>query len=175
MPKDFDQLERTLPYTMTFLAPFDGSYLAEAALMRASEYGEALDEDVIALSVVPDDEAYATSVGWYETGEDEPFSVSYVTGRLRDGVDDIAPDATFRDERIDDGSAAAIAARITDVADEIRPSVVFLGTDNVGEIAQPVTSVAGGVAANATYDVHIVRYYAPPSISEIQLEKGAYQ
>ncbi|SIR75958.1 universal stress protein [Natronorubrum thiooxidans] len=160
---------------MTFLVPFDGSYLAEAALMRASEYGKALDEDVIALSVIPDDEAYATSVGWYESGESEPFSVSYVAKRLREGVDDIAPGATFREEQIDDGSAAAIATRITDVADEIRPSVVFLGTENVGEIAQPVTSVAGGVAANATYDVHIVRYYAPPEIPEIQLEEGAYQ
>lgn len=160
---------------MTFLVPFDGSYLAEAALMRASEYGDALDEDVIALSVIPDDEAYATSVGWYEPGESEPFSVSYVAKRLREGVEDIAPGATFREERIEAAASAAIAAQITDVADEIRPSVVFLGTDNVGEIAQPVTSVAGGVAANATYDVHIVRYYAPPEISEIQLEEGAYQ
>ncbi|ELY44593.1 universal stress protein [Natronorubrum sulfidifaciens] len=159
---------------MTFLVPFDGSYLAEAALMRASEYGEALDEDVTALSVIPDDEAYATNVGWYEPGEPESFSVSYVAKRLREGVDDIAPGATFREERTDNGAPAAIAAQITDVADEIRPSVVFLGTDNVGEIAQPVTSVAGGVAANATYDVHIVRYYTPPSISDIQLTEGAY-
>ncbi|MFC4541416.1 universal stress protein [Halosolutus amylolyticus] len=159
---------------MAFLVPFDGSYLAEAALMRAAEYGEALDEDVIALSVVPDDESYAIDVGWYEQREDDPFSVQYVAGKLRDGVADIAPEAAFRHERIDTGTAAAIAARITEIADEIRPSVVFLGTENVGEIAQPVTSVAGGVAENATYDVHVVRYYAPPSIPAVGLEEGSY-
>ncbi|WP_265109957.1 universal stress protein [Halosolutus halophilus] len=159
---------------MAFLVPFDGSYLAEAALMRASEYGQALDEDVVALSVVPDDEAYAIDVGWYERGEDEPFSVPYVAGKLRDGVVDIAPQASFRHEQIDTASAVAIATRITEIADEIRPSVVFIGTENVGEIAQPVTSVAGGVAENAAYDVHIVRYYAPPSIPAVRLEEGSY-
>ncbi|TYL36479.1 universal stress protein [Natronococcus pandeyae] len=160
---------------MAFLVPFDGTYLAEAALMRASEYGEALEEDVIALTVVPDHEGYAIDVGWYETREDEPFSVPYVAAKLREGVDDIAPGATFRHEQIDDRTPAAIANRIKQTAEEIRPSVVFLGTDNVGEIAEPITSVAGGVAENATYDVHIVRYYAPPSIPEVRLEDGSYR
>ncbi len=159
---------------MAFLVPFDGSYLSEAALLRAAEYGEALDQDVIALSVVPDDETYAIDVGWYERREDEPFSVSYVTDKLRDGVADIAPQASFRQERIDHETATAIATRIRAVAADIRPSVVFLGTENVGAIAQPVTSVAGGVAEDAIYDVHIVRYYAPPSIPEIRLEAGSY-
>ena len=159
---------------MVFLVPFDGSYLAEAALQRAAEYGEALDQDVIALSVVPDDEAYAIDVGWYERREEEPFTVQYVANKLREGVVDIAPRAEFRHERIDHGTPAAIATRIRAVADDLRPAVVFLGTDDIGEIARPVTSVAGGVAADATYDVHIVRYYAPPSIPDIRLEEGQY-
>ncbi|MFD1562634.1 universal stress protein [Haloarchaeobius amylolyticus] len=160
---------------MTFLVPFDGSYLAEAALLRAAEYGESLDQEVLALTIVPDDEAYAIDVGWYEEGEDEPFSVPYVAGKLQEGVTDIAPQAAFRYERIDQGTAAAITTRIRAITEEIRPSVVFLGTDNVGEIAQPVTSVAGGVAENPTYDVHIVRYYAPPSIPEVRLAEGMYE
>ncbi|SER86383.1 universal stress protein [Natrinema salaciae] len=159
---------------MTFLVPFDGSYLAEAALLRAAEYGEALDEDVVALTVVPDDDAYAIDVGWYEDGEDEPFSVPYVAGKLHEGVTDIAPQAAFRYERIDRQTPAAIATQIRSIAEDVRPSVVFLGTDNVGEIAHPVTSVAGGIAENPTYDVHVVRYYAPPSIPEMQLEEGSY-
>ncbi|MFB1066713.1 universal stress protein [Natrinema sp. H-ect4] len=159
---------------MTFLVPFDGSYLAEAALLRAAEYGEALDEDVIALTVVPDDEAYAIDVGWYEDGEDDPFGVPYVAGKLHEGVTDIAPQATFRYERIDRSAPAAIAARIKSIAAEVRPAVVFLGTDNVGEIAEPVTSVAGGVAEDPTYDVHVVRYYAPPSVPAVRLEEGSY-
>ncbi len=159
---------------MVFLVPFDGSYLSEAAILRATEYGEALDQDVIVLTVVPDDESYAIDAGWYERGEDEPFSVSYVADKLRDGVADISPQASFRQERIEHGTAAGIATRIREVADDIRPSVVFLGTENVGAIAQPITSVAGSVAEDAIYDVHIVRYYAPPSIPEIRLEAGLY-
>ncbi len=159
---------------MTFLVPFDGSYLAEAALLRAAEYGETLDEDVIALTVIPDDEAYAIDVGWYEEGEDEPFSVPYVAGKLHEGVTDIAPQAAFRYERVDRGTPTEISMQIRSIAEEVRPSVVFLGTDNVGEIAEPVTSVAGGVAEDPTYDVHIVRYYAPPSIPEVRLKEGTY-
>jgi len=81
------------------------------------------------------------------------------------------PQATFRYERIDRSAPAAIAARIKSIAAEVRPAVVFLGTDNVGEIAEPVTSVAGGVAEDPTYDVHVVRYYAPPSVPAVRLEE----
>ena len=35
---------------MTFVVPFDGSKLAEAALVRATEYGDVLDEDVVAVT-----------------------------------------------------------------------------------------------------------------------------
>ena len=157
---------------MTFLVPFDGSYLAEAAVARAAEYGEVLEEEVVALSVVPAEESYAVTKGWYEDGEDEPFSVAYVADKLEDGVTAIAPAATFRYERVDDGMPMAVAQRIGTVAEELRPSVVFLGTDDVGEIAEPVTSVAGGVATRAAYDVHVVRHYAPPSSPSVRLEEG---
>jgi len=38
---------------MTLVVPFDGSDLAEAALVRATEFGSVFDEDVLAISVIP--------------------------------------------------------------------------------------------------------------------------
>jgi len=38
---------------MTLVVPFDGSELAEAALVRATEFGNVLEEDVLAVSVIP--------------------------------------------------------------------------------------------------------------------------
>mgnify|MGYP003836178145 CR=1 FL=1 len=38
---------------MTILVPFDGSDLAEAALIRATQFGNLFDEDVLAVSVIP--------------------------------------------------------------------------------------------------------------------------
>ena len=43
---------------MTFLVPYDGSQLAAAALVRADEYAEALDEDVTVVTVVPESGRY---------------------------------------------------------------------------------------------------------------------
>lgn len=160
---------------MTFLVPYDGSYLAEAALNRASEYARALDEDVTAVTVVPDDESYAEEKGWYDPVETPgEFDTTYVAGRLHGEVTDVAPAAAFRFEETELATAATISNRIQEVADEILPSVVFVGTDNVGEIAQPLTSVAGGVAEDAEYDVHVVRHFSPTAIQEIQYEEGAY-
>ena len=44
---------------MTFVVPFDGSALAETALVRADEFSEVLDERVVAVTVVPRDPEYA--------------------------------------------------------------------------------------------------------------------
>lgn len=159
---------------MTFLVPYDGSFLAEAALTRASEYAGALDEDIVVVTVIPDNEMYAIQKGWYDEMEDEPFSVPYVAGKLHSGVTDIAPQAAFRHERTEFESPATIAERIQEVADEVVPSVVFLGTDNVGEIAEPLTSVAGGVAEDTEYDVHVVRYFSPTTIQRIEPEAEQY-
>jgi len=53
---------------MTFVVPFDGSNLAEAALVGAVEYGTALQEDIAAVTVVPERKGYARQKGWIEEG-----------------------------------------------------------------------------------------------------------
>lgn len=159
---------------MTFLVPYDGTYLAEAALTRASEYADALDEDVTVVTVIPDEKAYATQKGWYHEREDGEFSIQYIAGKLHSEISGIAPRAAFRYEKSNLSTTSTIADRVQEVAEEILPSVVFVGTDNVGEIAQPLTSVAGGVAEDTEYDVHIVRYFSPTTIQEIQAEQERY-
>ena len=54
---------------MTLLVPFDGSDLAESALKRAREFASYRDEEVVALTVVPEDESFATERGWIKPGE----------------------------------------------------------------------------------------------------------
>ena len=158
---------------MTFLVPFDDSNLARAALVRAGEYAEALDEDVTVVSVIPEeDAAYARMKGWID--DDDEYSVHDVAEDLHQRVTDYQSSAAFRYERADMGVSSAVADEIKTVADEILPSVVFLGTDNIGEVAQPVTSVAGGVAENAEYDVHIVRHWSPTAVQRIETDATAY-
>jgi nucleotide-binding universal stress UspA family protein len=56
---------------MTLVVPFDGSELAEAALVRATEFGNVFDEDVVAVSVIPKgDNSYAREHGWIEANEE---------------------------------------------------------------------------------------------------------
>jgi len=152
---------------VTFLVPYDGSYLADAAPARATEYAAALDADIVAVTVIPeDDEGYSRDKNWVEA--DEAFDVQTVASFVHKQVVNIAPEASFRYERSPTSSPERISTEIQRVADEEVPSVVFLGSDNAGQIVTPVTSVAGNVAKDAEYDVHIVRYFSPTEIQEIE-------
>ena len=158
---------------MTFVVPFDGSTLASAALARAVEYGTALDEEVTAVTVVPERKKYAREKGWV-TGE-EPFDVDTIVERLRKQVETIAPSATFDYERIREfPPGEKIADHIERLALEYEPSVVFLGSDNVGRVVTPMTSVGVHVAATATYDVYIVRQLTPPRLDALEPHADVY-
>ena len=85
---------------MAFVVPFDGSELAEAALVRAVEYGAALDEEIAAVVVVPERKQYAREKGWID--ENEPYDVDAVAADLREQVQTLAPSAAFEFERIRD-------------------------------------------------------------------------
>lgn len=156
---------------MTFMVPFDGSSLAQAALVRATEYAEALDESVVAVSIIPDDEVYLRQQGW--TQSEETFDIESVTETLRGEVTELSPEATFRYERTTSSSPHSIATEIQAAAADIQPTVVFLGSENVGEIVTPVSSVGGEVAANVEYDVYIVRHWSQTAVRglEPQLEQ----
>ncbi|MDS0259706.1 universal stress protein [Haloarcula sp. S1CR25-12] len=146
---------------MTLLVPFDGSELSEAALERATEFAEFTGEDVVALTVVPDEPEYALSRNWLDA--DDPFDPDAIADRLRDRVADIAPEADFRYEIPEDVSSMAsittdVIRTIRAVAHDVEASVVFIGSENAGRVSSPVSSVGAPVSEDPGYDVYIIRH-----------------
>ncbi len=148
---------------MTLLVPFDGSELAEVALKRATEFGEAFDKEVVVLTVVPSDPGFAVERGWID--EDDEFEPELVSLELRDQAQATAPDATFRSERPSNpenepyaSSTMNIVRTIRQVAGEIDADIVFIGSENAASVSQPLTSIGAPVSTDPRYDVHIVRH-----------------
>ena len=142
---------------MSFVVPFDGSRLACSALARASEFGSVFDEDVVAMSGVPNGNAtYARKNGWI--GPRESFDLDSVLTHLEELVREITPDGEFRYALVDRyAPPGTIANRIRRVAVELDATMVFVGSDNADRMVTSLGSVGGSVAADAAYDVVIVR------------------
>ena len=148
---------------MTLLVPFDGSELAEAALDRAEQFGEAFDQDVVVLVVVPTDDAYVRERGL--VGEDEEFDPELFALKLRDQAAKVAPEATFRSERATDPEDEPYASTtmnvvrvIRQIAGELDADIVFIGSENAARVSQPLSSVGAPLSSDPHYDVHIVRH-----------------
>lgn len=146
---------------MVLLVPFDDSALSRTALARAAEFGDLLDEDIVALAVIPSDVEYARERGWI--GPDEPFDEERICRGLRVAAESIASDVTVRCEsaQMDDERASqttGVVRAIRAVAAELDPSIVFVGSENAGRVAAPLSSVGSPVSEDARYDVHIVRH-----------------
>lgn len=140
---------------MTYLVAFDGSALSETALRRATTFAEATDERVVAVSVVPTDDALAEEYGLVEDGEYDPAAAA---DRLGEAVCDVAPDAEFRPDSVDAyAGKGRIAREITRAASQEDASVVFVGSDDAGRIVQTVSSVGGAVASEGDFDVYVAR------------------
>ncbi len=153
---------------MTFVVPFDGSALAEAALVRASQFSAVFEERVLAVVVVPDgNERYARERGWTEP--DEAFDLSEVVGSLHEQVTDLAPNVDFRHETVDKRApTGAVTNRLKRVAREVDASMVFVGSENAGRMVTGLGSVGSSVAAADAYDVVIVRNRAPANVAKLR-------
>ena len=152
---------------MSLVVPFDGSRLAEAALVRASEYAATLEEDVVTVTVLSERKQYAREKGWIEA--DEPYDVEQVAEDLRERVLELVPGATFEHEIIREfPPAEGIADRIERLALEHDPSIVFLGTENIGRIVTPISSVGMYVAADDVFEVYLVRNVQPPKLDLLE-------
>ncbi|MFC5278068.1 universal stress protein [Halorubrum rubrum] len=153
---------------MTLVVPFDGSVLAEAALVRATEFGNVFDEVVLAVSVIPKGNAdYARENGWI--GPDEEFDMRSVVATLHEQVTDLCPSADFRHTVVDRyARSGSIAKRLRKVAREEDASMVFLGSENAGAIVSAVGSVGSTVATDDAYDVVIVRDRSPAKIVKLK-------
>ena len=148
---------------MTLLVPYDGSELAEAALHRATQFGEAFDQEVVVLVVVPTDEDYVRERGLVDEGEE--YDSELFALELRDEAEKIAPEATFRSERATDpedepyaSTTMNIVRTIRQVAGELDAEIVFLGSENAASVSQPLSSIGAPVSNDPRYDVHIVRH-----------------
>ena len=146
---------------MVLLVPFDGSELSMAALRRAIEVGELRDEEVLALTVVPDDAAYAEERGWLRA--DEPFESDTIRRRLAERIAELAPEASYRVERVDTDDPVATATldvirTIREVAAEVGATILFLGSENAGRVSTPLASVGNPLSEDPRYDIHIVRH-----------------
>lgn len=153
---------------MTLVVPFDGSDLAEAALVRAAEFGTVLEADVLAVAVVPEGKtAYARERGWI--GSNEAFDMGTVLSTLHQQVIDLHPNAEFRHETVSRyASAGTIAKRIRRVMERVDASMVFIGSENAGRLVTDISSVGGTVASDTDYDVVIVRNRAPAKSTKLR-------
>lgn len=139
---------------MTVVVPFDGSDLSRAALERADEL---FGPELAVLTVIPNGNVkYAREHGWLDSGDE--FDPEAIVGELGRTVEQIAPDARFTYRVVGRyAQPGTIASKIRNFAREIDAEIVVLGSDNAGRIVTNVSSVAGPVAANTGYDLHIVR------------------
>lgn len=146
---------------MTIVVPFDGSELSEAALVRATSLGEAFEERVLALTIIPkDDREYARERDWL--GHDEEFDMQTVVGRLHERVTDVAPHADFQHETVGRyASAGSIATELRQAAKTADASLVAIGSDNAGHMVTSIHSVGSTVASDEAFDVLIVRRTPP--------------
>jgi len=153
---------------MTLVVPFDGSALAEAALVRATEFGNVFEQDVLAVSVVPEGDAtYAREHGWL--GPSANFDLESVVSTLHEQVTDLCPSSDFRHKTVDRyAPAGTIAKRLRTTAHEEDASMVFIGSENAGHLVTAVSSVGGNVAADESYDVVIVRDRSPAKIAKLE-------
>lgn len=140
---------------MVFLVPYDGSRVAHAALDRAVTHGEALDEEVVAVSFVPTGAEYAQRRKWIEPSED--FAVDAARETLQRKIDEATDDA---ERTYEESSASAphdgVTEDIRQVADDVGASVLFVGTSDDGE-GDELNTPFGSIAPNGEYDVHLVR------------------
>ena len=146
---------------MVYLVPFDDSPLSRTALRRAGEFGRVMDEDVIALVVVPSSTEYAREKGWIDPGEH--YDDDRIERGLRATAREIAPDADVRIETTEETDYRAsvttdVVRRIRQVAAELDATVLFVGTANAGAVVTPVASVGSPVSDDPQYDVHLVRH-----------------
>lgn len=140
---------------MTYLVAYDGSPLAKSALLRATEFGTAVDEPVHVVTVVPADGALAREHGWLRA--DESFDRSAIAERVRDNVHMLVPDATIHSEFVEKHAARGrISRKIREVARNQAISVLFVGSEAAGHLVTGLASVGQSVAYGE-YDLHIVR------------------
>ncbi len=152
---------------MSLVVPFDGSTLAKAALVRAVQFETVLEEDLLVVSVIPQNNTqYAREQGWID--RTEPYDTETVLSHLRSEVARLAPGASFHPISVDrHAPRGTIAGRIRRFARENDASIVFIGSENAGRIVSSIT-VGQSVAGDRFYDTFIVTSAQLPEIEKLE-------
>lgn len=152
---------------MSLVVPFDGSTLAKAALVRAVQFEKVLEEDVLVVSVVPQNNTqYARERGWID--QRKPYDTETVLSHLKSSVANLAPDASFHSISVGrHAPRGTIAGRIRRFARENDASIVFIGSENAGRIVSSIT-VGQSVAGDRSYDTFIVTNERLPEIEKLE-------
>lgn len=141
---------------VTVVIPFDGSEQSRVALHRADELKQS-SEEVIAVSVIPDDNAkYARERGWLTDTVD--FDLETIVSHLRNTVGDISSETSFEyivTSRY--ANAGKIAKEIRKFARGCDTRVVVIGSESAGRIIATVGSIGRTVVTDQAYDVYISR------------------
>jgi nucleotide-binding universal stress UspA family protein len=140
---------------MVFLVPFDGSKASETALARAVEHGQALGQEVVAVSIIPTGTEYAERRKWIQP--DEEFATETASADLRRKIEETTDDA---ERNFDDSGAYTpddgLTERVRQVARDVEASVLFVGTNGEAPDGR-LTTPFGEVVDDAEYDIHLVR------------------
>jgi nucleotide-binding universal stress UspA family protein len=152
---------------MVLVVPFDGSELSKTALVRAVQFDTVFDQGVVAVLVVPRNNAtYARERGWI--GPREAFDAEAIIDELRESVATIAPEAEFHHLSVGrDSPSGTIANRIRKFARDRGASIVFVGSENAGRIAGSL-SVGSSVTTDRSYDTMIISHVTPTKITELE-------
>lgn len=141
---------------MTLVVPYDGSALAEAAIDRAEQFRSSADEEIVVVTVIPNNESYARERGWLQ--DDEAFTLNAVVSTLRERTVASRDGVSFRYVTVGRYAATGtIASRIRTEIQRVGAEVVFIGSDNAGRVVTSIASVGSKVAAEDAYDIFIVR------------------
>ena len=153
---------------MTFIAPYDGSELAQAALVWRVEFASALEESVIAVTVIPKgNEQYTREKNWIDS--DEQFDVGAIISKIHRQVGEIAPDAEFNHLVVGRyARPGTISKRLRRFAEEHDASLVIIGSENAGRVVIGLNSVGGRVSLGSSYDILIVRDHGPTKIEKVK-------
>lgn len=151
---------------MSLIVPFDNSPLSNAALVRARQFDQILDDGIITVSVIPAQNAnYARERGW--VGDSESFDGEQIVATLREAVETIAPDATFEYITVDRWAPhGVIGNKLRKFTRNNGGTIVFLGSQNAGRIVRSI-SVGASVLTDRAYDTMIVSNPQLPEITKL--------
>ena len=137
---------------MVFLVQFDGSGPARTALERAVDYGRAMNEDVLAVALLPTGSDVAHRRTWIESDED--FAAESAVHALRRKIEEATDDTELVfEDATPQSPEGGLSPDVRRIASEVDASVVFLGGDGDGALEVELD----GQAAGEDFDVHVVR------------------